>query len=346
MLFKDEVIIQVQSGNGGNGSTSFHRAKFIPKGGPDGGDGGRGGDVVFRANPQMRTLSHFRRLQWFRAKHGEHGLGDTKYGKKGESIVIDVPPGTVIYDAETNELLYDLVEPEEEIVIAGGGNGGWGNVHYKSSVNQTPMYAQDGKPGIQKKIKLELKLIAHVGLVGFPNAGKSTLISRITQAKPKIANYPFTTLAPNLGVMTLDDASTQILIADIPGLIEGAHHGKGLGHKFLRHIERTRLLLFMLDLTADPKSEFDKLRDELKNYSQKLYERDFIIALNKKDMLDDIELEQHVIDEFKGIHADIMVISALNGQGLAELKVKIYQHYIEAEKAAQKEEQDADPAQT
>ncbi len=344
MLFKDEVIIQIQSGTGGNGSASFHRAKFIPFGGPDGGDGGRGGDVIFRANPQMRTLSHFRRLQWFRAKHGEQGLGSNKFGKMGQSITIEVPPGTVISNADTGEILTDLVDAGHEVVIARGGRGGRGNVHFKSSVKQAPQYAEDGKPGVEMKIKLELKLIAHVGLVGFPNAGKSTLISRITEAKPKIADYPFTTLAPNLGVMKLDDASTQVLIADIPGLIEGAHHGKGLGIRFLKHIERTRLLLFMLDITEDPRKVFDTLREELKNYSQKLYDRDYIIALNKTDMLDDAGLQQEILEHFKGIDAEILSISALTGEGLADLKVKIYQHYLEAEKKSREEDQDEDPA--
>lgn len=345
MLFKDEVIIQVRSGKGGDGAATFRRAKFVPKGGPDGGDGGKGGDVVFVTNPHLRTLSHFHHLQWFKAANGLHGMDQKRTGRSGEDIEIEVPPGTLIYNDETGELLADLLESGSRRVIAEGGRGGRGNVHFKSSIKQTPMYAEEGRYAAELRLRLELKLIAHVGLIGLPNAGKSTLISRITSARPKIADYPFTTLEPNLGVMTLDTAATQILIADIPGLIEGAHQGKGLGHKFLRHIERTRLLFFILDITDQPRERFDTLRNELKNYSQELFKRDYIIALNKCDMLDDPQARTQAEKDFSGLSGDILFISALTGDGLEQLKIRLYQKYLQAEQAENKEETHADHSQ-
>ncbi len=337
MLFKDEVLIQVRSGKGGDGAATFRRAKFIPKGGPDGGDGGDGGDVILHTNPHMRTLSHLHRLQWYKAQDGQPGSDQKCYGKSGNDTIVEVPPGTLVYNDETGELIADLVETDKSLVIAQGGKGGRGNVHFKSSIKRTPMYAEDGKPAVQMRLRLELKLIAHVGLVGLPNAGKSTLISRITAARPKIADYPFTTLEPNLGVMSLDEAGTQLLIADIPGLIEGAHKGKGLGHKFLRHIERTRLLFFVLDITDKPRESFDTLRSELENYSAALYTRDYIIALNKIDMLTSPEQIEEIRHEFDDLKTEVLAISALTGTGLSDLKNKIYHHYLRVEEPPQEE---------
>lgn len=344
MLFKDEVIIDIKAGKGGNGSASFHREKFVPKGGPDGGDGGDGGHVILKVNPQLRTLSHIHNRQKFRAQNGQDGMKNKMFGRKGDSVVIDVPPGTQVFeiDPETEEetLIYDLVEDEEEFIAAGGGKGGRGNVWFKSSTRQTPFFAEDGKPGEQRRIRLELKLIAHVGLVGFPNAGKSTFVSRVTNARPKIANYPFTTLQPNLGVMTVDDSLTGILIADIPGIIEGAHHGKGLGIEFLKHIERTKVILFMLDVTDHPVEKFRVLRDELKNYSEKLFGREYLIAINKTDMIYEKEEIETIIGELEQPVELIFKISAVTGEGLKPLKIALYQKYLQAEERARAEEKE------
>ncbi len=329
MLFKDEVEIWVTAGKGGDGSKSFRREKYIPKGGPDGGDGGDGGNIVFLVNPHLRTLSHIHNRQKFHAENGENGKRKQMHGKNGEDLVIEVPPGTVVWDAETGTQLADLTESWTRTIIAHGGRGGRGNVHFKSSTNQTPFYAEQGKPGESYHLRLELKMIAHIGLVGFPNAGKSTLISRLTNARPKIANYPFTTLEPNVGVMTIDDAYTSVLIADIPGLIEGAHRGKGLGIEFLKHVERTRVLLFVLDVTDDPEKHFAILRDELKAYSENLYQRSFLIALNKRDLL--TEEPKKLVKFFAGI-APCFLISALTSEGLRELKIALYQAYQQEEK--------------
>ncbi len=329
MLFKDEVEIWVTAGKGGDGSKSFRREKYIPHGGPDGGDGGDGGDIVFVVNPHLRTLSHIHNRQKFRAENGENGMRKQMHGRNGKDTIIEVPPGTVVWDAETGEILADLTEPGSHTIIAKGGRGGRGNVHFKSSTNQTPFYAEAGKPGESKHLRLELKMIAHIGLVGFPNAGKSTLISRLTNARPKIANYPFTTLEPNVGVMTIDDAYTSVLIADIPGLIEGAHKGKGLGIEFLKHIERTKVLLFVLDIADDPKKHFAILREELRAYSEKLYQRPFLIALNKKDICFDDPAE---LIHFFSQYAPCYLISALTGEGLRELKIALFETYQQEEK--------------
>ncbi|MCX7882832.1 MAG: GTPase ObgE [Brevinematales bacterium] len=329
MLFKDEVEIWVTAGKGGDGSKSFRREKYIPYGGPDGGDGGDGGDIVLVVNSHLRTLSHIHNRQKFRAENGENGMRKHMHGRNGRDTLIEVPPGTVVWDADSGELLADLTQSGERTIIAKGGRGGRGNVHFKSATNQTPFYAEPGKPGQSRHLRLELKMIAHIGLVGFPNAGKSTLISRLTNARPKIADYPFTTLEPNVGVMTLDDAYTSVLIADIPGLIEGAHLGKGLGIEFLKHIERTRVLLFVLDITNDPQRHFAILREELRAYSQKLYERPFLIALNKKDMYSE---ETHDLVRDFASCSPCYVISALTGEGLRELKVALFDAYRKEEK--------------
>lgn len=333
MIFKDEVNIYVKAGNGGRGAVSFRREKYIPKGGPDGGDGGDGGNVVIKVNPHLRTLSHIHNNQKFKAKNGSDGMGSLKHGANGEDIIIEVPPGTVVYDKKTMQVIADLTENEQSFIVARGGKGGRGNAYFKSPTNQTPYYAQKGLPGEEKEILLELKMIAHIGLVGYPNAGKSTLISKITNARPKVANYPFTTLKPNLGVMTIDDKFTSILVADIPGIIEDAHKGKGLGLEFLKHIERTKVILYVLDISDQPLQKFEILQRELKSYSTTLYERDFLVALNKIDLISLEECER-VKKEFLSITEDVYPISALTGKGLKELKVAMYKKYQEAEQKA------------
>ncbi len=328
MLFKDEVKIHVKSGKGGDGAVTFRREKFIPRGGPDGGDGGDGGSVILRANDQLRTLSHLHNNQKFKAYPGEDGRGKQMHGKKGESKIIEVPIGTVVISAETSEVLSDLTEHGQECVVVKGGSGGRGNVWFKSSTNQTPFYAGKGTFGEHQNLLLELKLIAHIGLVGFPNAGKSTLVSRITNAKPKVANYPFTTLQPNLGVMTVDDAYTSVLIADIPGLIEGAHHGKGLGIEFLKHVERTSVLLFILDIIDEPFDRFQTLKMELNGYSETLAQKPFVVALNKVDLLYENEGLEEILEPFRREKIDIHLISAVTGENLKKLKSELYRMYV------------------
>jgi len=339
MIFKDEVEIYVKAGNGGKGSVSFRREKYIPKGGPDGGDGGDGGNIIIKVNPHLRTLSHIHNNQKFIAKKGQDGMGALKHGANAEDIIIEVPPGTIVYEKNSMFKLADLTENWQEFVVAKGGKGGKGNAYFKSPTNQTPYYAQPGLPGEEKSLLLELKTIAHVGLVGYPNAGKSTLISKITNARPKVANYPFTTLHPNLGVMTIDDTYTSILIADIPGIIEKAHEGKGLGLEFLKHIERTLLILYVIDISSNPLESFEVLKNELKSYSEQLAKRDFIIALNKTDLLYVVDEIEKIKKEFLKITNDVYIISALTGNGLKELKVRIYQKFIEIEKKLSREKE-------
>jgi len=285
-MFIDHVVLTLSSGKGGAGSVSFRREKHVIQGGPDGGDGGRGGSVYFQVDNNTHTLSHFRNNQHLKAKNGDPGMGRKMYGKAGESLVIIVPPGTQVLDAESGEILLDLVEDTEKKLFLEGGMGGLGNTHFKSSTNQRPEFAQPGRPGLTKAIKLELKLIADVGLVGFPNVGKSTLISVLSNAQPEVANYEFTTLTPKLGVVVTEDYRSYVM-ADIPGIIDGASEGKGLGIDFLRHIERTQFLLFMLDLAnyRDLKEQYFTLKEELKKFSQELSERDFAIALTRCDTL-------------------------------------------------------------
>lgn len=300
-MFVDSVEIFVSSGKGGEGAVSFRREKFVINGGPDGGDGGKGGNVYFKVDRNTDTLSHFRGHKHFKAQNGKPGEGRNKYGKKGEDLIIVVPPGTQIFDTQSNELLLDLLDEGEKILFLEGGKGGLGNVHFKSATNQRPTYAQKGLPGIEKKLRLELKLIADVGLVGFPNVGKSTLVSVLSNAKPEIANYEFTTLIPSLGIVNVGDYQSFV-IADIPGIIGGASEGKGLGIEFLRHIERTRFLLFVLDLanyrTLD--EQFETLRKEVGNFSQTLAVRPFGIMFSKSDaMQESVEL----MESFKGVFA-------------------------------------------
>jgi len=323
--FIDYVKLHVTSGKGGKGSMHLHREKYIEKGGPDGGDGGRGGHVIIRGNENLWTLHEFTFKRHIKAGHGEHGSKQRSTGADGEDIYIDVPLGTVIRDTETEETIDEVVSHEQEIVIAPGGKGGRGNWHFKSSTNQTPRYAQPGLEGEERDITLELKVLADVGLVGFPNAGKSTLLSVITAAKPKIANYEFTTLKPNLGIVEYRDFKTFV-VADIPGIIEGAAEGKGLGHRFLRHIERNSTLLFLIPADAkNIKEQYDILLDELKRYNPELIDKDRLIAISKSDLLDE-ELKAEMASELdKELKLPYIFISSVAQMGLTELKDKLWQ---------------------
>ena len=283
MKFIDEAKIFIKSGKGGDGSISFRREKFIPKGGPDGGDGGMGGNVTFEASAHLRTLIDYRYKKHFYAENGGHGGGNNCRGSDGDDLVIKVPIGTVIRDAETNEELADLSENGSRAIVLNGGKRGIGNTRYKSSVNQAPKYAKKGGPSEEKEVLLVLKLLADVAIIGFPNAGKSTFIASVSNAKPKIADYPFTTLTPNLGVVRIDEQKSYVIV-DVPGLIEGAHEGKGLGIRFLKHIERSKILLHMIELGDDVKEKFKIIQNELKSYDEKIIERPMVIALSKCDI--------------------------------------------------------------
>ncbi len=286
MKFVDSAFIHVKAGHGGVGCVSFRREKFVPKGGPDGGDGGRGGDIIIRANKQLSTLLDFQYKKEYEAQRGEHGLGSNQTGKSGKDIVLEVPVGTLIKDAETGKVIGDLLKEHDELLVVKGGRGGRGNSAFATSTNQSPRQFEQGEPGEEHEIELELKLLADVGLVGFPNAGKSTLISVISAAKPKIADYPFTTLVPNLGIVRID-AGKSFVVADIPGLLEGAHKGKGLGIQFLRHVERTRVLVFLIESTSnDPKADYKILMNELKQFNAHLTKKPKIIAITKTDIID------------------------------------------------------------
>lgn len=321
--FVDYVKILCQSGNGGGGSTHYRREKYIPLGGPDGGDGGRGGHIILRGNKQLWTLLHLRFQKHVRAEHGAHGSGNLKSGSQGKDIVLDVPIGTIAKDAETGEFMFEITSDGQKEILVRGGRGGLGNNHFKSSTNQAPQYAQPGEQGIEQWIILELKVLADVGLVGFPNAGKSTLLSVITAAKPEIGDYPFTTLRPNLGIVQYHDHKSFIM-ADIPGIIEGAHEGKGIGHRFLRHIERNSVLLFMISADAhDIKKEYEILLSELTEYNPDLLEKERLLAITKSDMLDD-----ELIEEMKPLlpdNIDFVFISSVAQQNLEVLKNKLWE---------------------
>jgi len=284
-MFLDHAVIEVASGRGGEGAVSFRRAAFLPLGGPDGGDGGKGGDVVLEVDPQLSTLLDFRYRQTYRAPHGKNGSSQNKTGRSGEDLLLRVPPGTVVLDADGREVLGELVEPGDRLVVAAGGRGGRGNSRFATATNQAPRYAQPGEEGEERRIELELKLIADVGLVGEPNAGKSTFLASVSAATPRVADYPFTTLTPNLGVVQLSDGRSFV-VADIPGIIEGAHEGRGLGHQFLRHIERTRTLALLIPADEpDPQQTYDQLRSELRSYSAELAEKPFCVVFTKGDLL-------------------------------------------------------------
>ncbi|HET7752478.1 MAG TPA: GTPase ObgE [Anaeromyxobacteraceae bacterium] len=325
MKFVDEVKIHVKAGDGGDGAVAWRREKFIPRGGPAGGDGGDGGDVVLVVDPQLATLLDYRYVREHKARNGEHGLGSDMNGRSAAPLELRVPPGTVVKDLATGETVADLGEPGLRFVVAKGGRGGLGNMNFATSTNQAPRFAEKGTKGDEKDLVLELKLLADVGIVGLPNAGKSTLISRISRARPKIADYPFTTLVPNLGVVAWRERS--FVVADIPGLIEGAHAGAGLGHQFLRHVERCRVLVHLVDGApqgegATPKEDFDAINRELELYSAELAAKPQIVAVNKIDLPDAREAAKALTRALKrrksGPH-EIIAISAVTGEGLQEL---------------------------
>jgi GTPase len=324
MGFLDEVVITVASGDGGKGCVSFRREKFIPKGGPDGGDGGAGGNIIIYATSSLNTLSDFSSKRYFKSQNGRPGKGKHQTGKNGSDVIIKVPLGTMIYDNETKDLLADLVKDDEEILFLEGGIGGKGNAHFTTSTNRAPRFAQDGMPGQKKNIRLTLKYIADIGLIGLPNVGKSTLLSRLTMARPKIDNYPFTTIFPNLGVMEFD-SQKRLTIADIPGLIEGASEGKGLGHRFLKHVERTRFLLHLIDGTASQKKDILKdfylLQDELNMYNPNITKKEQMVLINKTDLMPHGKKDiDRIMAAFTKIGFESLAVSALTGDGLNELK--------------------------
>jgi len=319
--FVDYIKIHVSSGNGGAGSTHLRREKFVPKGGPDGGDGGRGGHIIIKGNKNLWTLYHLKFKRHFKAGHGGAGGKQTSTGADGQDVLVEVPLGTVIKDTDTGSILKEITEDQQEFIAAKGGKGGMGNAHFKSSTNQTPRYAQTGLPGEENNLTLEMKVLADVGLVGFPNAGKSTLLSVLSAAKPKIADYPFTTLKPNLGIVSYRDYQSFVM-ADIPGIIEGAAEGKGLGHYFLRHIERNSILLFLIPSDADDlRKEYDVLVDELRRYNPELLDKQSLVAISKADLLDDelrAEMTELLDESFEGI--PYLFISSVAQQGLDALK--------------------------
>ena len=327
-MFVDEAVIHVKAGDGGNGCVSFRREKYVPKGGPDGGDGGNGGSVVFVADPNKNTLLDFAGKHHWRAERGEAGMGKKMYGQSADDLVIPVPPGTLVYDTDKDVLLTDLDEPGMRVVIAKGGKGGRGNWHFKSPTNQTPRYAEPGTEGEERNLRLELKLIADVGLVGMPNAGKSTLLATVSAARPKIADYPFTTLEPQLGIVELS-GFRRIVMADIPGLIEGAQHGAGLGHAFLRHIERTKIIVHLLDMFpldgSDPVENYRKIRRELVAFSPQLAAKREIIAANKTDLALDEDAEAAVEKLRRALPGkEILAISGATRRGIEPLLEQIW----------------------
>lgn len=347
MKFVDEATIEVIAGKGGNGVASFRREKFIPKGGPDGGDGGRGGSIYAVADRNINTLIDFRYARLHRAKNGENGRGSDQYGAAAPDITLRVPVGTVVHDADTGEVLFDLDRHDQKVTLAAGGAGGMGNIHFKSSTNRAPRQWTPGKEGEQRRLRMELKVLADVGLLGLPNAGKSTLISRISNARPKIADYPFTTLHPNLGVVRTSP-SRSFVVADIPGLIEGASEGAGLGHLFLRHLARTRVLLHLVDISSpDPEADpieqavvdANAIVEELRRYAPELAAKPRWLVLNKLDMVPDAQdAQQRFCAEF-GWTGPVFAISGLNGEGTQDL-IWALQDYLDAEKRKDQDAQD------
>jgi len=341
MKFVDEATIDVAAGDGGNGCASFRHEKYKEFGGPDGGDGGRGGHVYAIADDSLNTLVDFRYTRRFEARRGEHGKGSDMFGIKGDDIVLKMPVGTIIADAETGEVLHELLEPGEQITIAKGGDGGFGNMHYKSSTNRAPRQKTPGWPGERRTLKLELKVLADVGLLGMPNAGKSTLIAAVSNARPKIADYPFTTLYPNLGVVRVGPEKSFV-VADVPGLIEGASEGAGLGHQFLRHLQRTRLLLHLVDMApfaegVDPVQQVKAIAAELKKFDPALYAKPRWLVLNKLDMVPAEEREARVKDVVKRLRykGPVFEISALTREGCELLIQKVYQHIAQVHQSLQ-----------
>ncbi len=340
-MFLDRVKIRVKAGDGGNGVTAFRREKFVPRGGPSGGDGGVGGDVWLEADEGFNTLLHLRYNPEHKAERGRHGEGSNRSGKDGESITVKMPVGTQVFDAASGELLVDLTESGQRFLVAKGGKGGWGNAHFATPTRRAPKFHYTGRPGIEKELQLELKLIADVGLVGFPNAGKSTLISVISAAKPKIADYPFTTLEPNLGVVDLGDFRTFV-VADIPGLIEGASEGAGLGDRFLRHVERTKLILHLVDVSSasgrDPIQDYEIINTELAAYNIDLADRPQIVVATKIDALDDPERLERLKDRAEKDGKAFLAISSVAGMGNKEL---VFVVSAELDKIAEKNKHNA-----
>lgn len=325
-MFLDRVKIHVKAGDGGNGVTAFRREKFVPRGGPSGGDGGVGGSVFIESDEGLNTLLHLRYNPEHKAERGRHGEGSNRSGKDGEHTTVRVPVGTQIFDADSGELLFDFVEAGQKFLVAKGGKGGWGNAHFATPTKQAPKYHYDGRPGEERNLQLELKLIADVGLVGFPNAGKSTLISVISAAKPKIADYPFTTLEPNLGVVDMGEYRTFV-VADIPGLIEGASNGAGLGDRFLRHVERTKLILHLVDVSSfsgrDPVEDYEIINRELAAYDEGLAKRPQIVVATKIDALDDQERLDSLKKRAKADKRAFFAISAVANMGVSELVAEV-----------------------
>ncbi len=348
MKFIDEVTIEVFAGKGGDGCASFRREKFIPKGGPDGGDGGRGGSVIAIADEGLNTLVDYRFTRHHKARNGEQGRGSDCYGKGADNIYLRMPVGTLIYDADTDELLFDLTRPDQQFVLAKGGQGGLGNIHFKSSTNRAPRQFTRGEPGEERRLRLELKLLADVGLLGMPNAGKSTFIRSVSAARPKVADYPFTTLHPNLGVVRVDH-DKSFVIADIPGLIEGAAEGAGLGHQFLRHLARTGLLLHIVDLApydegVDPVAEAQAIVEELRKYDEGLYQKPRWLVLNKLDRIPEEERAERIQDFLTRFdwHGPWFSISAIKGEGCDKLVYAIMDMLLEQRKQAAEQPAEAE----
>jgi GTPase len=348
MKFVDEATIDVAAGDGGNGCASFRHEKYKEFGGPDGGDGGRGGHVIMLADASLNTLVDFRYTRRFEAQRGEHGKGSDMFGVKGDDVVLKVPVGTIVTDAESGQVVCELLQPGERVMVAKGGDGGFGNMHYKSSTNRAPRQKTPGWPGERKALKLELKVLADVGLLGMPNAGKSTLIAAISNARPKIADYPFTTLHPNLGVVRVGPEKSFV-VADVPGLIEGASEGAGLGHQFLRHLQRTRLLLHLVDAApvdeaVDPVAQAKAIVAELKKFDPELHAKPRWLVLNKVDMLPAEEREARVRDIVRRLRykGPVFEISALTREGCERLVQKAYEH-IEALRRQEQEPAEVDP---
>jgi GTP-binding protein len=322
-MFFDEAKIHVKAGDGGNGSVAFRREKYVPRGGPSGGNGGDGGDVILEVDPQLNTLVHFQNRAHFKAGRGAHGKGKNQTGARGEDALVFVPPGTVVRYADTDEVLADLTKPGQRVVVAQGGQGGRGNASFATSTRQAPRLAERGAPGEERWLRLELKLLADVGLIGMPNAGKSTLLASVSAARPKIADYPFTTLQPNLGVVTIND-EYDFVLADLPGLIEGAHEGAGLGHQFLRHIERTRLLVHMLDgAVENPLRYFDQINQELGFFKSTLAERPQIVVLNKMDLPGARDHWPQIAAEMRKRGLPVFAVSGATGEGVRELMLQV-----------------------
>ena len=342
-MFIDEATIRVKAGDGGNGCLAFRREKFVPRGGPSGGDGGKGGDIIMESSERHNTLVHFRFNPEYKAQRGRHGEGSNKTGREGEDILLKVPVGTIVYDAESGDMVHEFLHADDRMVVALGGRGGRGNARFKTSVHQAPREHEDGRPGEERVLRLELKLLADVGLVGFPNAGKSTLISRISAARPKIADYPFTTLEPNLGVVMVGDPPHEksFVVADIPGLIEGAHQGAGLGTQFLRHIERTRLLVHLVDVSdasgrPDPVKDFEVIMGELASFGAGLEAKTMILAASKCDVANKSKLAK--LKRYAKSHGlELFVISAVSGEGIEKLKHAMAEKVEETRNAAMAE---------